>query len=126
MSKITVDGNTATAKIAYAFSEMASIYPITPSSEIAHELSVMLPKNGGNFIQMEDEIAGISVALGASMSGAKAMTASSGHLNRSVGKVFFQSAKSFPGILVQEAQARVKGCAAPSFYSVVTDGIDFF
>ena len=53
-------------------------YPITPSSEIAHELSVLLPKNGGTFIQMEDEIAGICVALGASASGAKAMTASSG------------------------------------------------
>lgn len=53
-------------------------YPITPSSEIAHELSNLLPKNGGKFIQMEDEIGGISVALGAAMSGAKAMTASSG------------------------------------------------
>jgi len=53
-------------------------YPITPSSEIAHELSVLLPKHGGTFIQMEDEIAGISVALGACASGAKAMTASSG------------------------------------------------
>ena len=29
-------------------------YPITPSSEIAHELSVLLPKHGGTFIQMED------------------------------------------------------------------------
>lgn len=53
-------------------------YPITPSSDIMHELSVMLPKNGGTFIQMEDEISGISVALGAAMSGAKAMTGSSG------------------------------------------------
>ncbi|MDR0467932.1 MAG: 2-oxoglutarate synthase subunit alpha [Campylobacteraceae bacterium] len=53
-------------------------YPITPSSEVAHEMSVLLPKNGGKFIQMEDEIAGISVALGASMSGVKSMTASSG------------------------------------------------
>ncbi|WP_169776684.1 2-oxoglutarate synthase subunit alpha [Campylobacter mucosalis] len=53
-------------------------YPITPSSEIAHKLSSLLPKNGGTFIQMEDEIAGICVALGASMSGVKAMTASSG------------------------------------------------
>lgn len=53
-------------------------YPITPSSEVAHEMSHLLPKNGGRFIQMEDEISGISVALGASMSGAKAMTASSG------------------------------------------------
>lgn len=53
-------------------------YPITPSSEVAHEMSVLLPKNGGSFIQMEDEISGISVSLGAAMSGAKAMTASSG------------------------------------------------
>ena len=53
-------------------------YPITPSSDIMHELSVMLPKVGGTFIQMEDEISGISVALGASMSGAKSMTGSSG------------------------------------------------
>lgn len=53
-------------------------YPITPSSEIAHQLSVELPKRGGKFIQMEDEISGISVALGAAMSGAVAMTASSG------------------------------------------------
>ncbi|MDD6055817.1 MAG: 2-oxoglutarate synthase subunit alpha [Helicobacter sp.] len=53
-------------------------YPITPSSEVAHEMSVMLPQENGTFIQMEDEIAGISVALGASMSGVKAMTATSG------------------------------------------------
>jgi len=53
-------------------------YPITPSSEVAHELSVLLPKHGGKFIQMEDEIAGICVAMGASMSGVKSMTATSG------------------------------------------------
>ncbi len=53
-------------------------YPLTPSSEVAHDSSVLLPKVGGKFIQMEDEIGGISVALGASMSGVKAMTATSG------------------------------------------------
>lgn len=53
-------------------------YPITPSSEVAHEMSVLLPKVGGKFIQMEDEIAGICVALGASMSGVKSMTNTSG------------------------------------------------
>ena len=53
-------------------------YPITPSSEVAHDLRVLLPKNGGRFIQLEDEIAGIGVAMGASMSGDKAMTATSG------------------------------------------------
>lgn len=53
-------------------------YPITPSSEVAEDLSILLPKHGGKFIQMEDEIGGICVALGASMSGTKSMTASSG------------------------------------------------
>ena len=53
-------------------------YPITPSSEVAEDLSNLLPKNGGKFIQMEDEIGGICVALGASMSGVKSMTATSG------------------------------------------------
>ncbi len=53
-------------------------YPITPSSEIAHDLSHKLPAIGGKFIQMEDEIAGICVALGASMSGVKSMTNTSG------------------------------------------------
>lgn len=53
-------------------------YPITPSSDVMHEMARLLPKHGGNFIQMEDEISGISVALGASMTGVKAMTGSSG------------------------------------------------
>lgn len=53
-------------------------YPITPSSEITHQMSILLPQLGGTFIQMEDELSGISVALGAAMSGAIAMTASSG------------------------------------------------
>ncbi|RAX57820.1 2-oxoglutarate synthase subunit alpha [Helicobacter monodelphidis] len=53
-------------------------YPITPSSEVAHDMSWRLPKVGGKFIQMEDEIGGISVALGAAMSGVKSMTATSG------------------------------------------------
>jgi 2-oxoglutarate ferredoxin oxidoreductase subunit alpha len=53
-------------------------YPITPSSEIAEAMSVELPKVGGVFIQMEDEIASMGAVIGASMGGAKAMTATSG------------------------------------------------
>lgn len=53
-------------------------YPITPSTEIAELSSVMLPKVGGKFIQMEDEIAGIAAAIGASLTGLKSMTATSG------------------------------------------------
>lgn len=53
-------------------------YPITPSTEIAESMAVMLPKVGGKFIQMEDEIAGIAVVLGASLAGKKVLTATSG------------------------------------------------
>ncbi len=53
-------------------------YPITPSSEIAEKMAEMLPKLGGVFIQMEDEIASMAAVVGASMGGAKAMTATSG------------------------------------------------
>lgn len=53
-------------------------YPITPSSEVAERLSRLLPKVDGVFVQMEDEIASIAAVIGASMGGAKAMTATSG------------------------------------------------
>jgi len=53
-------------------------YPITPSSEVMHTISDLLPKRGGVAIQMEDEIAGICAAIGASMSGVRALTATSG------------------------------------------------
>jgi len=53
-------------------------YPITPSSEIAEVMAEELPKLGGKFIQMEDEIAGIAATIGASIAGVKAMTATSG------------------------------------------------
>lgn len=53
-------------------------YPITPSTEIAESMAAMLPKVGGKFIQMEDEIAGIAVVLGASLAGKKVLTATSG------------------------------------------------
>ena len=53
-------------------------YPITPASEISHHLARELPKVGGFFLQMEDEIASIASVIGASWAGAKAMTATSG------------------------------------------------
>jgi len=53
-------------------------YPITPSSEVAEKMSLELPRVDGIFIQMEDEIASMGAILGASMGGAKVMTATSG------------------------------------------------
>jgi 2-oxoglutarate ferredoxin oxidoreductase subunit alpha len=53
-------------------------YPITPATEIAERLARRLPQVGGKFIQMEDEIASLAAVIGASVGGAKAMTATSG------------------------------------------------
>jgi 2-oxoglutarate ferredoxin oxidoreductase subunit alpha len=53
-------------------------YPITPATEISEVMSSRLPAVGGTFIQMEDEIASLGAVIGASLAGAKAMTATSG------------------------------------------------
>jgi 2-oxoglutarate ferredoxin oxidoreductase subunit alpha len=53
-------------------------YPITPSTEVAEVLARELPKVGGKFIQMEDEIASMAAIIGASIGGLKSMTATSG------------------------------------------------
>ncbi|UCF50095.1 MAG: 2-oxoacid:acceptor oxidoreductase subunit alpha [Thermoplasmatales archaeon] len=53
-------------------------YPITPSSEISHRFSKRMPQIGGIFLQMEDEIASLGAVIGASWTGIKAMTATSG------------------------------------------------
>lgn len=53
-------------------------YPITPSTEIAETMAMLLPKHGGKFLQMEDEIASMGAILGASLAGMKSMDATSG------------------------------------------------
>lgn len=53
-------------------------YPITPSTEIAELSAERLPLSGGKFMQMEDEIGGMAAVIGASLTGAKSMTATSG------------------------------------------------
>ena len=53
-------------------------YPITPSTEVAELLSRRLPRNGGKFVQMEDEISSMCAIIGASLTGSKVMTATSG------------------------------------------------
>lgn len=74
-----VQGNEACVEGAlYAGCNFFAGYPITPSTEIAELLASKLPKNGGKFIQMEDEIASMCAIIGASLTGAKTMTATSG------------------------------------------------
>lgn len=74
-----IQGNIACAKgAAYAGCNFFGGYPITPSTEVAEFMAEYLPQNGGKFIQMEDEIASIGSIIGASLTGAKAMTSTSG------------------------------------------------
>lgn len=67
-------------------------YPITPSSEIPTLLAKLLPKVGGVFIQMEDEIASLSACIGAAWTGAKTLTVTSGPglslMNENIGYAF--------------------------------------
>ena len=74
-----VQGNEACALGAIAANcRFFAGYPITPSTEIAEQMSILLPKYGGSFVQMEDEIASAGAIIGASWAGMKAMTATSG------------------------------------------------
>ena len=74
-----VQGNEACVRGAlYAGVRFFAGYPITPSTEIAEHLSEELPRVGGRFVQMEDEIATMCAVCGASRAGSKAMTATSG------------------------------------------------
>jgi 2-oxoglutarate ferredoxin oxidoreductase subunit alpha len=74
-----VQGNEACVEGAlYAGLNFFAGYPITPSTEVAEHLAVRLPQLGGKFIQMEDEISSICAIIGASLTGNKVMTATSG------------------------------------------------
>lgn len=80
MSKVLLlQGNQAVVEGAIAAGvKFFAGYPITPSTEVAESLAEKLPKDGGKFIQMEDEIASMGAVIGASLTGKKVMTATSG------------------------------------------------
>lgn len=89
MGKITVDGNTACARIAYQVSEIATIYPITPSSTMAEAVDEMATKGKKNIFDMPVKVVemqsegGASGALHGALSGgslATTFTASQGLL----------------------------------------------
>ena len=74
-----VQGNEACVEAAmYADLDFFAGYPITPSTEIAELLAYRLPMKGGKFIQMEDELSSMCAIIGASLTGKKVMTATSG------------------------------------------------
>lgn len=79
VEELFIQGNEACAKGALkAGCRFFAGYPITPSTEVAETLSRDLPKVGGAFVQMEDEIASAGAIIGGSWGGSKSMTATSG------------------------------------------------
>lgn len=76
---LLISGNEAVAYGALAAgARFYAGYPITPSTEIAEIMAEELPLIGGRFIQMEDEIASLGAVIGASLTGLKSFTATSG------------------------------------------------
>jgi 2-oxoglutarate ferredoxin oxidoreductase subunit alpha len=74
-----LQGNEAIVDAAiYAGCRFFAGYPITPASEVAELMAQKMPKNGGVFVQMEDEIASINAVIGAAWAGLKGFTATSG------------------------------------------------
>jgi len=74
-----MSGNDALALGAVAAGcRIMAAYPITPASDIMEHLAGLFPELGGAVCQMEDEIAAITLVLGANYAGARAMTATSG------------------------------------------------
>lgn len=78
-AKLVFTGNEAIAiGSLFAGVKFFAGYPITPASEVMEWMAAELPKFDGVFIQTEDEIAAVTMAIGASFAGKKAMTATSG------------------------------------------------
>ena len=79
MARVLMQGNEACVEGAIAAGlKFFAGYPITPSTEIAEGCAKRLPQVGGHFVQMEDELASMAAIIGASATGAKSMTATSG------------------------------------------------
>ncbi len=78
-AQITMDGNQAVAYgLIAAGVRYGAAYPITPWTSVMEILRAELPKYGGLFVQCEDELAAVSMALGFSYAGHLAITGSSG------------------------------------------------
>ena len=105
--KLFVKGNEAVAMAAveagcrYYFG-----YPITPQSDIPEYLSRELPGLGGEFIQAESEIAAINMLLGASATGVRCMTSSSGPgISLKQEGISYMAGSELPGVIVDIMRA---------------------
>ncbi|MFA7062322.1 MAG: 3-methyl-2-oxobutanoate dehydrogenase subunit VorB [Pedobacter sp.] len=105
--KLFVKGNEAVAMAAveagcrYYFG-----YPITPQSDIPEYLSRELPGLGGEFIQAESEIGAINMLLGASATGVRCMTSSSGPgISLKQEGISYMAGSELPGVIVDIMRA---------------------
>ncbi|HKL48853.1 MAG TPA: 3-methyl-2-oxobutanoate dehydrogenase subunit beta, partial [Desulfuromonadales bacterium] len=106
-NRILVAGNVAVAMGAIeAGCQYYFGYPITPQSDIPEYMSRELPKAGGQFIQAESEIASINMLLGASASGARAMTSSSSPgISLKQEGISYMAGSELPGLVVNIARS---------------------
>lgn len=106
-TRLFVKGNEAVAMAAieagcrYYFG-----YPITPQSDIPEYLSREIPRLGGEFIQAESEIASINMLLGASATGVRAMTSSSGPgISLKQEGISYMAGSELPGVIIDICRA---------------------
>jgi len=111
-----LSGNEAISKAAIAANlGFFSSYPITPASEVMEKISKVADKLKIGFLQAEDEIAAINMCIGASLSGKKSMTATSGPgfslMQESIGLAF----KLESPIVVMNSQRVGPSTGMPTF-----------
>ncbi len=115
VSRVVMSGNEAiVAGALVAGCRYYAGYPITPASDIMELMAKELPRIGGVFLQAEDEIASITSCIGASVAGAKAMTATSGPgLSLMVEGIGLASMEEIPVVIV-DAQRSGPSTGMPS------------
>ena len=100
--KLFMQGNEALAESAIrAGCKFYCGYPITPSSEIAEYYAKRMPEENGVFIQAETEVAAFNMIAGATATGNRAMTATSGPgFSLGVEAMSFMAAAGLPAVIV--------------------------
>ena len=90
-------------------------YPITPANEISQHMSLRMPSVGGKFFQGEDELCSIYALSGASLAGAKAMTATaSAGFNYMLEGIGYAVASEIPIVIVDVMRCRGENYATQS------------
>lgn len=99
----------------YAGCDFFAGYPITPANEISERMAERMPKIGGTFLQGEDELCSIYALTGASLAGAKAMTATaSAGFNYMQEGIGYAVASEIPLVIVDVQRCRGENFATQS------------